>query len=171
MPSGQAARASRPFCAYGRGPIKVTKSRCWNARTVRMRVPSSSGTENSAKAFSFLSTRSDFLTVVKFQQRYQMRHRNSRSEDLCRGVASAVYEPVGSTPFSASFAFRRDDRSQSLPANTSRNTAGASWRKMEANSLAGLVTMILTARLDPCDNSSHTDRNEDSSHTNKFSRG
>ena len=26
-----------------------------------------------------------------------MRHRNSRSEDLCRGVASAVYEPVGST--------------------------------------------------------------------------
>ena len=27
-----------------------------------------------------------------------MRHRNSRSEDLCRGVASAVYEPVGSTP-------------------------------------------------------------------------
>jgi hypothetical protein len=36
--------------------------------------------------------------MVKFQQRYQMRHRNSRSEDLCRGVASAVYEPVGSTP-------------------------------------------------------------------------
>ena len=35
---------------------------------------------------------------VKFQQRYQMRHRNSRSEDLCRGVASAVYEPVGSAP-------------------------------------------------------------------------
>ena len=29
-----------------------------------MRVPSSSGTENSAKAFSFLSTRSDFLTVA-----------------------------------------------------------------------------------------------------------
>jgi hypothetical protein len=27
-----------------------------------------------------------------------MRHRNSRSEDLCRGVASAVYEPVGSAP-------------------------------------------------------------------------
>jgi len=39
-----------------------------------------------------------FRKVVKFQQRYQMRHRNSRSEDLCRGVASAVYEPVGSTP-------------------------------------------------------------------------
>jgi hypothetical protein len=36
--------------------------------------------------------------MVKFQQRYQMRHRNSRSEDLCRGVASAVYGPVGSTP-------------------------------------------------------------------------
>ena len=36
--------------------------------------------------------------MVKFQQRYQMRHRNSRSEDLCRGGASAVYEPVGSTP-------------------------------------------------------------------------
>src|SRR6266436_4821752 len=36
--------------------------------------------------------------LVKFQQRYQMRHRNSRSEDLCRGGASAVYEPVGSTP-------------------------------------------------------------------------
>jgi len=29
-----------------------------------MRVPSSSGTENSAKAFSFLNTRSDFLTVA-----------------------------------------------------------------------------------------------------------
>ena len=28
------------------------------------RVPSSSGTENSAKAFSFLNTRSDFLTVA-----------------------------------------------------------------------------------------------------------
>jgi len=27
-------------------------------------VPSSSGTENSAKAFSFLNTRSDFLTVA-----------------------------------------------------------------------------------------------------------
>jgi Tn3 transposase DDE domain-containing protein len=40
----------------------------------------------------------DFCEEVKFQQRYQMRHRNSRSEDLCRGVASAVYEPVGSTP-------------------------------------------------------------------------
>jgi hypothetical protein len=37
--------------------------------------------------------------MVKFQQRCQMRHRNSRSEDLCRGGASAVYEPVGSTPF------------------------------------------------------------------------
>jgi hypothetical protein len=34
--------------------------------------------------------------LVKFQQRYQMRRRNSRGEDLCRGVASAVYEPVGS---------------------------------------------------------------------------
>ena len=45
----QAAWASRPFCAYGRGPIRVTKSRCWNARAVRMRVPSSSGTENSVK--------------------------------------------------------------------------------------------------------------------------
>jgi hypothetical protein len=29
------------------------------------------------------------------------------------GGASAVYEPVGSTPVSASFAFRRDDRSES----------------------------------------------------------
>ena len=55
----------------------------------------------------------DQSIMVKFQQRYQMRHRNSPSEDLCRGVASSVYEPVGSTPFSASFAFRRDDRSES----------------------------------------------------------
>ena len=32
--------------------------------TCSTRVPSSSGTENSAKAFSFLNTRSDFLTVA-----------------------------------------------------------------------------------------------------------
>ena len=32
-------------------------------------------------------------TMVKFQQRYQMRHRNSRSEDLCRGLASAPASP------------------------------------------------------------------------------
>ena len=30
-------------------------------------------------------TQGFFLSLVKFQQRYQRRHRNSRSEDLCRG--------------------------------------------------------------------------------------
>jgi hypothetical protein len=38
------------------------------------------------------------LILVKFQQRYQTRHRNSRSRTFAGGVASAVYEPVGSTP-------------------------------------------------------------------------
>jgi hypothetical protein len=78
--------------------------------------------------FSGRSLQLGFIEV-KFQQRYQMRHRNSRSEDLCRRVASAVYEPVGSTPSpphslsGGMIALNHPDRSaieSALPANLIR---------------------------------------------------
>jgi hypothetical protein len=45
----------QPFCAYGRGPIKVTKSRCWNARTVRMpgKITESEAQDDAVSGESF----------------------------------------------------------------------------------------------------------------------
>src|SRR5271165_1296483 len=48
----------------------------------------------------------DVSQWVKFQQRYQMRHRNSRSEDLCRAVAMARRLPGSTSTCSASMTSR-----------------------------------------------------------------
>src|SRR5260221_11496227 len=74
------------------------------APTLRTRVPSSRGTENSAKAFSFLTTRSDFLTVAAVAA-------------LLATPSAALGDSVSSSPFAGWSEYDRSSGARVLGSN------------------------------------------------------